>query len=58
MRGAAHDPVVMAEQSRQIDVAALVLEIQLYLAVVDAFRAEGCEPGRARRKETGCTAST
>lgn len=57
MRGAAHDRREMAEQSRQIDVAALVLEIQLYLAVVDVFRAEGCEPGRARRKETRCTAS-
>ena len=53
MRGAAHDRREMAEQSRQIDMAALVREIQLYLTVVDAFRAEGCEPGRARRKETG-----
>lgn len=58
MRSVAHDRREMAEQSRQIDIEGLVLEIQLYLAVVDAFRAEGCEPGRARRKETRCTAST
>ena len=41
----------MEKQSRLVDVEALMEEIQRYLAVVDAFRAEGCEPGRVRRKE-------
>ena len=41
----------MENQSRLVDVEVLIREIQRYLAVVDAFRAEGCEPGRARRKE-------
>ena len=48
-----HAPHVMEKQSRQIDVEALVEEIQRYLAVVDVFRAEGCTPGEVRRKEKG-----
>ncbi len=51
MGGVAHARHVMEKQSRQIDAEALVEEIQRYLAVVDAFRAEGCRPGEARRKE-------
>jgi hypothetical protein len=57
MRGPAQDRVVMEAQSRQVEVAARMLEIQRSLAVVDTFRAEGYEPGRARRKETAWDAS-
>ena len=32
-----------------IDVDELMREIELYLAVVEAFRAEGCNVGRARK---------
>ena len=49
MGGAGHSGRV----DKTIDVEALIREIQLYLAVVNAFRALGCNPGRARRKETG-----
>ena len=38
---------------KTIDVEALIREIQRYLAVVNAFRAAGCKPGSARRKEKG-----
>lgn len=47
----------MEAQSRQVEIAARMLEIQRSLAVVDTFRAEGYEPGRARRKETAWDAS-
>ena len=50
MGGVLHDRRVMEKHSR-IDVDVLVEEIQRYLAVVDAFRAEGCRPSEARRKE-------
>ena len=43
----------MGKQSRQIDVEALVSQIQRYLAVVDVFRALGCNPGGTRREEKG-----
>ena len=49
MGGAAHS----ARVDKTIDVEALIREIQRYLAVVNAFRAEGCKPGKARRKEKG-----
>ena len=40
----------MEKPSRLVDVEVLIREIQRYLAVVDAFRAAGCNPG-TRRKE-------
>ena len=50
MGGLPHDRHAMEKQSR-IDVEVLVDEIQRYLAVVDVFRALGCDPGGERRKE-------
>ena len=53
MGGVPHDRRVMEKQSRLIDVEALVEEIQRYLAVVDAFRAEGYKPGQGAAKGEG-----
>ncbi len=40
-----------ARMNKTVDVETLIREIQRYLAVVNAFRALGRKPGRARRKE-------
>ncbi len=46
-------PPTVSGVDKTIDVEALIREIQRYLVVVDAFRAKGCKPGQARRKENG-----
>jgi hypothetical protein len=38
----------MNERAIRIDIEALIVEIQRYLAAVDAFRAAGCRPAWRR----------
>ena len=52
MSGAAHRRRMNANE---LDIEALVAEIQRYLAAVDAFRAAGCQP-RWRRERWMCAA--
>jgi hypothetical protein len=43
----------MAKSDDKIDVVVLLREIERYLAVVDAFRAAGCDVGRRSRRQRG-----
>jgi hypothetical protein len=43
----------MAKSDEMIDVEVLMRESARYLAVVDAFRAAGCDVGRRSRRQRG-----